>query len=372
MTTYELSDDTTVEDGLGFLLGHFQEPRWPRTISTRTTEGRQIKVMNREEALARFKQANLLDCRINAYPHREDWAIELLGQAPNFIFIDEDKSNFSTKHRLDMTLQRTIKKIKQKLDNNTQPTVLWSGGGYNILQPVEAFVLGQESLFADLVKNPDTEFLRFAEKYLSNNKSDPAHNPSIKSCMLRVPGSYNSKLVNFDARGECIEPPPPQTQVRMVQNWNSFRPSIRRILPEFYIYLTDAKIKEIKRHREVEKRRVKLSPSYVLGIADKTTIKWIEKLLQTPIPNYRKYATWRILAPYLINIRKLSYEDTFNLIREWLVKCSSIKSLNFNAKTRIQQSIDRVGNFRPISLDHLKLENWQLYDLMKKDAPAQD
>jgi hypothetical protein len=66
---------------------------------------------------------------------------------------------------------------------------------------------------------------------------------------------------------------------------------------EFYIYLTDAKIKEIKRHREVEKRRVKLSASYVLGTANKTTIIWIETLLQTPIPEYRKYAIWRILAP---------------------------------------------------------------------------
>lgn len=366
MTTYELSDDTTVEAGLGFLLGHFQEPRWPRTISTRTTEGRQIKVMNREEALARFKQAKLLDCRINAYPHREDWAIELLGQAPNFIFIDEDKSNFSTEQALDMTLRRTLKNIKQKLDNNTQPTVLWSGGGYNILQPVEAFVLGQESLFTDLVKYPDTEFLRFAERYLSNNKSDPAHNPSIKSCMLRVPGSYNSKLVNFDARGEGISSPPPGTQVRILQRWNGIKPSIRPLLPEFYIYLTDAKIKEIRRCRKAEKSRVKLSCSYILDSADKTPIYWIETLLQTPIPNHRKYATWRILAPYLINIRKLSYEDSFNTIKEWLVKCSSKKRLNFNAKTRIQQSIDRVGNFRPISLDHLKLENKYLYDLIKK------
>ena len=38
-----------------------------------------------------------------------------------------------------------------------------------------------------------TKFLRFAERKLSNGKADQCHNPSIKSCMLRVPGSINSR-----------------------------------------------------------------------------------------------------------------------------------------------------------------------------------
>jgi hypothetical protein len=33
------------------------------------------------------------------------------------------------------------------------------------------------------------------------------------------------------------------------------------------------------------------------------TIPWIEKLLQTPIDDYRKNAVSLILAPYLINIK---------------------------------------------------------------------
>jgi hypothetical protein len=55
-------------DGLEFILNHFEEPIWPRTISTHSTEGRQILAYNKEEAIARYKQASLLDCRINAYP----------------------------------------------------------------------------------------------------------------------------------------------------------------------------------------------------------------------------------------------------------------------------------------------------------------
>ena len=44
------------------------------------------------------------------------------------------------------------------------------------------------------------------------------------------------------------------------------------------------------------------------------TISWIEKLLDTPIDDYRKSAVGLILAPYLVNIKKLSYDDALNII----------------------------------------------------------
>lgn len=34
-----------------------------------------------------------------------------------------------------------------------------------------------------------------------------------------------------------------------------------------------------------------------------THYKWIEKLLETPIEDGRKYALWKILCPYLVNIK---------------------------------------------------------------------
>ncbi len=67
---------------LEIILTHFAGIDFPRTISTKTTEGRQVMVNDKEEALARFKQANYLDCRINAYSE--------LDHSPNFIFIDID------------------------------------------------------------------------------------------------------------------------------------------------------------------------------------------------------------------------------------------------------------------------------------------
>src|SRR5215469_9692530 len=59
----------SIESGLDFILSHFKsEELFPRRISTRVTEGRQITVKDMDEAIARFKQSNLLECRISAYP----------------------------------------------------------------------------------------------------------------------------------------------------------------------------------------------------------------------------------------------------------------------------------------------------------------
>jgi hypothetical protein len=85
---------TSIEEGLDFIISHFEEPVWPRAIFTKTL-GKQYTVYSREKALARFKQSNLLDCRVNAYP---DYTVYhgINRQPPNFIFIDIDRCLFRT------------------------------------------------------------------------------------------------------------------------------------------------------------------------------------------------------------------------------------------------------------------------------------
>jgi hypothetical protein len=83
-----------MEEGLGYLITHFNEPIWPRRISTRTTENSTIPVYSRDEAFARFKQANLLDCKICAYPFYVEWH-GLNRQSPDIIFIDLDQARFT-------------------------------------------------------------------------------------------------------------------------------------------------------------------------------------------------------------------------------------------------------------------------------------
>jgi hypothetical protein len=43
------------------------------------------------------------------------------------------------------------------------------------------------------------------------------------------------------------------------------------------------------------------------------TIKWIEKgILEHTLSDHRKYIIWRILSPYLLNVKKLPKEEAYS------------------------------------------------------------
>src|SRR5918911_1390718 len=117
------------------------------------------------------------------------------------------------------------------------PTVLWSGNGVHICQPVKAMVLEQESKFAQF-DQPSQTFLKFTARFLSNHKSDTNNNPAFKSCLLRIPGSYNSK--------HCEQ----NREVKMIQRWDGFRPKANPLYYHFYIYLADRKLKDFNMQRK--------------------------------------------------------------------------------------------------------------------------
>ncbi|MGA7898980.1 MAG: DNA primase noncatalytic subunit PriX [Nitrososphaeraceae archaeon] len=102
--------------------------------------------------------------------------------------------------------------------------------------------------------------------------------------------------------------------------------------------------------------------------ANPKLISWIEKLLQTPLDDYRKFVVWRILSPYLINIRKYSADESYEVIKNWLDKCSQLRSLDFNPNYTIKYNINsaRRSGYLPISLEKLKTENAYLYNLSSK------
>lgn len=54
------------------MLSNFNEPIWPRTIATKFTNGAQIPVQNKEDALQLYKDSNFIDCRISAYPYNNN------------------------------------------------------------------------------------------------------------------------------------------------------------------------------------------------------------------------------------------------------------------------------------------------------------
>ncbi|HYA83877.1 MAG TPA: hypothetical protein VEH06_10575 [Candidatus Bathyarchaeia archaeon] len=91
--------------------------------------------------------------------------------------------------------------------------------------------------------------------------------------MLRIPGSFNSKLAALNEKGEIVNIPE-SAEVKIMQEWNGVRPSIKPLLPEFYIYLADSKLKEIHRNRKPRKYSVHYETSH--------KIRYIETLLQIP------------------------------------------------------------------------------------------
>ncbi|MGA9841454.1 MAG: hypothetical protein WBQ25_03995 [Nitrososphaeraceae archaeon] len=207
-----IEHESSLIQGLEFILSHFNEPVWPRTISTKTTQGKQISVNSKEEVIARFNQANGLDCRIAAYPVYHPSYIKSTGISPDFLFIDLDLGQFesadsdsanwqnsaNSKSKLDRCLKKTLNNIQTRFnDRNLQPTVIWSGNGYHIYLPVEGFVLESQDVFAEYISTRECsrKFLQFAERFLSDDKADVCHwkGVSFKNCMLRVPGSINSK-----------------------------------------------------------------------------------------------------------------------------------------------------------------------------------
>jgi len=332
---------TAIEQGLDFILGHFKEPIWPRTIFTKTL-GRQITVYSKEETIARFKQSNLLDCRINADPDYTEFK-GINRQPPNFIFIDIDRCLFKTDKEFWDVVQETSKNIEQTLGGI--PSVLWSGNGVHICQPIEAIVLEQESKFAQF-DQPSQTLLKFSAQFFSNYKCDPNNNPAFKSCLLRIPGSYNSKYTGQN------------NEVKIIQHWNGFRSKANPLHYHFYIYLAGRKLKELG-------NMLKTQPGSQNSFRG-NSILWIEKLLQTPIDDYRKNSVNLILAPYLVNIKKLLYDAALNIINGWLNKCRKRTPLNqnFDYTVRYALKYSVKNRQRPLKLDTLKLKNNALYDLL--------
>jgi hypothetical protein len=301
--------------------------------------------------LARFAQANYLDCRISAYPPNADEnpssiqkfvGLENITPSNIVVMIDLDKCNFTTDRGIKMALSRTLNNIKEKL--GTSPTVLWSGRGYHIILLLNSNGVILENMKEfEGVNKVSLKFLRYAESYLSLNKSDSQHKNTVSfnNCMLRIPGSTNSK------NGQ---------KVTIVQKWDSVRPEINYLLAGFTRHIINEKYIELK---EAQKR--KQQPSVYTD--SNNHISWVERLLQTPLQDHRKYCIWRILVPYLLNIRKLSEQETTYIIKDWLNQCNRLRRLDFNYGQRIKEGIEGAAEgYLPISWEKLREENDRLYN----------
>jgi hypothetical protein len=222
-------DEPEFASGVDFILSHLQSPLFPRTIMTKQL-GRQHEIFSRESIIQYFQASRWQDCRINAYGSYTNFH-GINRSAPTIFMIDLDLNKFSSRNRLDCSLTKILKKINLVL--RATPSVLWTGNGYHIYQPIEGFILDEYDVFAEFIdpvkQDLTTRLMRFCEEFFSVGRSDPNHRPSVHSCLLRVPKTLNSKW---------------NVQVRVVQEWDGQKPAINCMLRDFRTYLIDEKFNE--------------------------------------------------------------------------------------------------------------------------------
>lgn len=159
--------------------------------------GYQVEVFNKEEALGYFKRSDYKDCRINAYPPYTEY--HGINRTPvSSLMRDLDLKDFGRKNVskkpelfLEKKLNMTLEKIKVV-------------GGYHIYQPVAGFILEEYETFYEFTKYLDKDltslFIQFAEEYFTDYAADRLHNPTVKSCLLRIPGSLNSNVFQLKSK----------------------------------------------------------------------------------------------------------------------------------------------------------------------------
>jgi len=110
---------------------------------------------------------------------------------------------------------------------------LWSGGGYQIFQPLDAdIVLEDQNIFKEFVSlkafdnkfEPSRKLMQYAEMLMTNGMADDVHNDTqaFSNCLIRIPNSYNSKYISKDVNGNLITPFPSRSKVRIVQLSNGY------------------------------------------------------------------------------------------------------------------------------------------------------
>src|SRR5690349_10825203 len=312
------------------------------------------------EVLEYYKVSRYEDCRINAYPPFTEY--HGINRTPiSFLMSDLDLKDFGERQKEDLkkkgktllenALNKALEKSRESIGGN--PTVMWTGNGYHIYQPVSGPILEEYETFYEFTKYFDKDltsmFIQFAEEYFTDYAADRLHNPTVKSCLVRIPGSLNSKCL---AKGEDAE-------VKIIKKWDNTRASIQPLLIPFKTWLIqkriDEDLKNAKFQMTVSKSQERIN-----------TIKWIEKgILDQPLADHRKYIIWRILSPYLLNVKKLPKEEAYSVMKDWLDKCDKIERLSFNPKTKIRDGLKGASKgYLPISMEKLKEENRQLYDIV--------
>jgi hypothetical protein len=120
--------------------------------------------------------------------------------------------------------------------------------------------------------------------------------------------------------------------------------------------------KELPKAVIEESKEVRIAPSALqpaLGMPTGSRVTyWIERLMQTPIPDCRHRTVNLILAPYLVNVKGISPEKASSMIMDYINKCKTIEPHTNITDRYIQYQCNYAKNkgIRPMSLRRAKTE----------------
>ena len=353
-----------VYDGLDFMVEHFDDCEelssgrklFPRTISTGATRGAQHTVESSQDAMTFYRAALYEDCRMNAYANYEEMKKrhqirDDYKPIPRHVLIDLDRASFTTNEELETALKETVSNIKRHILMGLGPIVIWSGNGYHIHIPLDLDAAFENMPDFAMFENPSNKFLRWAERRLSNGSADQCHNPSIKSCMFRVPGTLNSKCkaAGKDPLVRIVEP---DYEIDICS-----RSTPRQdFLNDFHAHL----IQEIIDDKiEKSERRQRLAIGLLFNKNSSRSMPWIDKLLQTGVEDNRKALLFWVLAPYLITVRSVGYDRAYSVLEAWLDKCNEVRRLEPDRtafRYRIRYCLQAAENQKrkPVRFDTFK------------------
>jgi hypothetical protein len=95
---------------------------------------------------------------------------------------------------------------------------------------------------------------------------------------------------------------------------------------------------------------------------------YIDKLLQTPLDDFRKRGIDLLLAHFLITIKGMPPDAAERIILNWLDRCSSLRRLDFDAVERVQSKIldVKTTNFLPLGKEKFKVQDSDLFYRLSK------
>jgi hypothetical protein len=197
-----------VKQNIRFILSHFKEPIFPRTISSRNTmyDATQFKVAYSEEEMLRtYEQSKFIDCRVSIY--RSSYAQECPEdqRIADLIIFNVYKPIFMRESVQIKALYVILDAIKKILAGI--PTILQSRSSFHIYQPIEPHPLEQIKQFIDHIirQYPELQLiLKFPGQIFDSRPS-----------MLLIPGTFDS---NIEKRKKEDE------EIMLIRKWDGYRP----------------------------------------------------------------------------------------------------------------------------------------------------